>query len=96
MIRIITDSTCDLRPAQREALGVEVVPLSVHFGEEALQDGIDITNEEFYRRLQLAFGWLEEQAQMGRIGCYGISSNTLPHASEHPEFVSLARAMSFL
>ena len=54
MIRIITDSTCDLRPAQREALGVEVVPLSVHFGEEALQDGIDITNEEFYRRLAVA------------------------------------------
>lgn len=53
---------------------------------------LGLAREEFYRRLQLAFGWLEEQAQMGRIGCYGISSNTLPHASEHPEFVSLARA----
>lgn len=54
MIRIITDSTCDLRPAHREALGVDVVPLSVHFGDEVLRDGIDITNEEFYRRLRAA------------------------------------------
>lgn len=51
MIRIITDSTCDLRPARREALGIDVVPLSVHFGGEVFQDGVDITNEEFYRRL---------------------------------------------
>lgn len=54
MIRIVTDSTCDLRPARRETLGIDVVPLSVHFGEEVFRDGIDITNEEFYRRLSLA------------------------------------------
>ncbi len=51
MIRIITDSTCDLHPALGESLGVEVVPLAVHFGEEIFQDGVDITNEEFYSRL---------------------------------------------
>jgi DegV family protein with EDD domain len=54
MIRIITDSTCDLRPARRETLGIDVVPLSVHFGEEVFRDGIDITNEEFYRCLSRA------------------------------------------
>ncbi|SBW11594.1 conserved hypothetical protein [uncultured Eubacteriales bacterium] len=54
MIRIITDSTCDLRPARREALGIDVVPLLVHFGEEVFQDGVDITNEEFYHRLSQA------------------------------------------
>jgi DegV family protein with EDD domain len=54
MVRIITDSTCDLRPDQREALGVEVIPLAVHFGEESFRDTVDITNEEFYRRLSHA------------------------------------------
>ena len=54
MIRIITDSTCDLRPAHRETLGVDVVPLSVHFGDEVFRDGVDITNGEFYRRLRTA------------------------------------------
>ena len=51
MIRIITDSTSDLSPARQEALGVDVIPLSVHFGEEVFRDGVDITNEEFYDRL---------------------------------------------
>lgn len=51
MIRIITDSTSDLRPERRKALGVEVVPLSVHFGDEAFRDGVDLTNAAFYERL---------------------------------------------
>lgn len=51
MIRIITDSTCDLHPERVKALGIDVVPLSVHFGAEVFQDGIDITNAEFYKRL---------------------------------------------
>ena len=51
MIRIITDSTSDLSPARQEALGVDVIPLSVHFGEEVFRDGVDITNAEFYDRL---------------------------------------------
>ena len=43
MIRIITDSTSDLSPARQAALGVDVIPLSVHFGEEVFRDGVDIT-----------------------------------------------------
>ena len=38
----------------QKALGVEVVPLSVHFGEESFLDGIDLSNEEFYARLRTA------------------------------------------
>ena len=54
MVRIVTDSTCDLSPERQKALGVEVVPLSVHFGEESFLDGIDLSNEEFYARLRTA------------------------------------------
>ncbi|WP_417094066.1 DegV family protein [Intestinimonas timonensis] len=54
MVRIVTDSTCDLSPERQKALGVEVVPLSVHFGEESFLDGIDLSNEEFYARLREA------------------------------------------
>ena len=50
MVRIVTDSTCDLSPERQKALGVEIVPLSVHFGEESFLDGIDLSNEEFYAR----------------------------------------------
>lgn len=54
MIRIITDSTCDLSPARQKELGVEVAPLSVHFGEETYRDGVDLTNEAFYDKLRAA------------------------------------------
>ena len=52
MIRILTDSTSDLSPEQQKALNVEVLPLKVHFGEEAFRDGMDMTNREFYARLR--------------------------------------------
>ena len=55
MIRIVTDSTSDLSHQRAAQLGVEVVPLTVHFGEnEAYRDGVDITNGEFYARLSRA------------------------------------------
>lgn len=44
---------------------------------------------EFYRRCQAAFEWMEWQAAAGRIGWYGVSSNTFGHPAGHPEFVSL-------
>lgn len=54
MIRIFSDSTCDLSPARQRALGVEVAPLAVHFGEETYRDGVDLTNPQFYAKLRAA------------------------------------------
>lgn len=54
MIKIMTDSTCDLTLERRAQLGVEVVPLSVHFGPESFLDGETISNKEFYERLRKA------------------------------------------
>lgn len=50
-IAIVTDSTCDLPSEVRDRLGIHVVPLNVHFGAETFQDRVDISNEEFLRRL---------------------------------------------
>lgn len=60
----------------------------------AAQQGMELgqAREEYYRRLGQAFAYLEEEARAGRIGYYGISSNTFVQASDHPEFTSLARA----
>lgn len=54
MIELITDSTSDLSPDLAEKLGVQVLPLSVCFGEETYRDGVDITNADFYARLRKA------------------------------------------
>lgn len=50
-VRVVTDSTSDLPPQVAQELGVVVVPLNVHFGTEQYRDGIDISADEFYRRL---------------------------------------------
>ncbi len=51
-IRIVTDSTADILIEERQALGIEVIPLKVHFGEETFYDnGKDITHAQFYQKL---------------------------------------------
>ena len=50
-VKIITDSTSDLTPEIAGELGITVVPLYVHFGTEVYRDGIDLTAEDFYRKL---------------------------------------------
>lgn len=51
-VKIVTDSTSDLTPAIAKELGVTVVPLYVHFGTETYRDGVDLTTEDFYRKLE--------------------------------------------
>lgn len=48
---IVTDSTSDIPPALAEQYGIEVVPLTLMFGEEAFRDKVDMTPEQFYERL---------------------------------------------
>lgn len=54
MIRIFTDSTSELGLQRQKELDVEVVPLTVHFGQESFRDGVDLTNKAFYARLRTA------------------------------------------
>lgn len=51
-LRIVTDSTADLPNAVTAEHGITVVPLTVLFGDEELLDGIDITSEQFFKRMQ--------------------------------------------
>lgn len=51
-VAVVTDSTSDLPAELALQNRITVVPLYVHFGEEAFQDGVDIRADEFYTRLQ--------------------------------------------
>lgn len=51
-VAIVTDSTAFLEPGAAQELDIAVVPLNVHIGDEALRDGIDITPEAFFQRLE--------------------------------------------
>ena len=48
-VRIVTDSASDLSHAEAEALGIEIVPLSIRFGDDEYTDRSDLTVSEFYR-----------------------------------------------
>jgi DegV family protein with EDD domain len=50
MIGIVTDSSCDLPDDLVEKWGIQVVPLSIRFGEEELVDREELTTAEFWAR----------------------------------------------
>jgi DegV family protein with EDD domain len=54
MIRFVTDSTCEAPDTLLSNPAVTVVPLYVLFGQESLRDNVDITRQEFWRRLPTA------------------------------------------
>jgi len=49
MVKIISDSTCDLSQELLERYGIAVLPLQVTLGEASYEDGINITVDEIYR-----------------------------------------------
>ena len=50
-VKIVTDSTADLPPEIVEEYGITVVPLYVLFGEDMYRDGVDISKDEFFKKL---------------------------------------------
>lgn len=50
-IKVVTDSSADLPAELAEEMGISVVPLYVRFGEEVYRDRVDMSEDEFYRRL---------------------------------------------
>jgi len=51
-VKIVTDSSADLPDELVKELGIAVIPLYVRFGDEVLRDRVDISEDEFYNRLE--------------------------------------------
>ena len=51
MVKVVTDSVSDIPGHITSELGITVVPEYVCFGTEEYRDGIDLSTDEFYRRL---------------------------------------------
>jgi DegV family protein with EDD domain len=50
-VAVVVDSTADIPQPIRDELGISVVPLTILFGNNAFLDGVEMTSDEFYRRL---------------------------------------------
>lgn len=49
-VRVVTDSACDLSEELAEQAGIVVVPLTIRFGQEELEDRRQLSPAEFWRR----------------------------------------------
>ncbi len=53
-VHVVTDSSCDLTPEEIEPLDVEIVPLTIRFGEDEYTDRLDLSVGEFYDQMARA------------------------------------------
>jgi DegV family protein with EDD domain len=50
-VAVVSDSTADLLPDVAAARGIQVVALSVSFGDQSFRAGVDLTTEAFWSRM---------------------------------------------
>ncbi len=55
MLQIITDSSAEFTEEEAKELGIQIVPLTVVFGNTAYREGIDMPKDEFYEKLKEDF-----------------------------------------
>lgn len=68
MIRIVTDSSCDLPDEILERHRITVVPLTIRFGDEYFVDRAELTVDDFWARLTTTEGLPETAApSVGRF-----------------------------
>lgn len=51
IIRIVTDSTCDLPPSLIKKHRITVISMVINIGDTSFQDGVELSRHEFYQRL---------------------------------------------
>jgi DegV family protein with EDD domain len=49
MLRIVIDSSCEIPKDWQTEFNVEIIPISIQFGNKTYQQGIDLSNDEFYK-----------------------------------------------
>lgn len=54
MIKILTDSTSDLTKEMQRNFEIDVIPMTIYFGEDHYIDGVDLTHDAFYQKLSAA------------------------------------------
>lgn len=65
MVKIISDSTCDLSKELIAKYDIEIVPLHILLGEAEYEDGVTITPDEIYR-------WSDEHKETPKTSAAGI------------------------
>ena len=82
-----------LERLQTDRIDVYLLHNPEYFLTESEKEEKDLeeARTEYYRRIRAAFEWMERKADEGKIGWYGVSSNTFPNKSTDYGFTSLER-----
>jgi len=51
-VKVVTDSVSDLPLEIAQELGITVIPLYIHFGSKTYKNGVALTTDEFYHKLE--------------------------------------------
>jgi len=51
MVKIVTDSSCDIPAEIARSLSINIVPLHIQFGDKTYRDGIDLDADQLYQKL---------------------------------------------
>jgi len=52
MIKIVTDSTCNLTPEQLQQYDIRVAPITIQFGLPTYTEGVDLSLDLFYTKIE--------------------------------------------
>ncbi len=69
MVRILSDSTCDLSKELIQRYNITIIPLYVRLGNNEYLDGVNITPEELYK-------WSDEHGETPKTAAPGIDDIT--------------------
>ena len=69
MVKIISDSTCDLSKDLLEKYDIDIAPLHIVLGEDEYEDGVNITPDEIYK-------WSDENKETPKTSAAGIEQTT--------------------
>lgn len=90
MVKIISDSTCDLSPELIQRYDIDILPLHIILGEKDYTDGQGITPDEIYR-------WSDEHRTTPKTAAITIEdalATLRPYADEGREVVCFAISSS--
>ena len=91
-VKIVTDSVADLPSEITEELGITVVPLNVRFGTAVYRDGVDLTSDEFFIRLEHS-----EEVPVTSVpspGSFGDAYNALAEEADEILVITISAKLS--
>ena len=50
-VAVVTDSASDMDPGRAASLGIAIVPLIVNFGKDTYSAGVDLSTDDFWKRM---------------------------------------------